>query len=408
VLSEDGSCRETVRKFLAWLAVEKGKTASASTAAYCQARGRLPSKGIVRTCRETALRIEQEADGKKWSLWCGRRVRVVDGSGVSMPDTPENQKRYPQSSRQKPGCGFPVMRIVAVFSLATGVMLDLAKGSLRTPENNLMRSLWNLLKPRDVLLSDRAFSSYAELYLLALRGIDCVSRRNQRRKPSPVVKRLGKNDHLVEWQKMIPNPKWLSKEQWRAIPKTMVVREIDVIVDIPGFRTKKISVVTTLLDPKVYPAKAIAELYLWRWRVELFLRDIKITMAMDILRCKTPEMVEKELWMRVIAYNLIRAVMLEASITHRVQLDRLSFKGTLATVRHWAPALAKSKTGEPTRSELYLIMLRYIATDLVPHRPNRIEPRARKRRPKNYQLLKKQRTEFRETPHRNHYRKGLS
>jgi len=300
------------------------------------------------------------------------------------------------------------MRIVAVFSLATGVMLDLAKGSLRTPENNLMRSLWNLLKPRDVLLSDRAFSSYAELYLLALRGIDCVSRRNQRRKPSPVVKRLGKNDHLVEWQKMIPNPKWLSKEQWRAIPKTMVVREIDVIVDIPGFRTKKISVVTTLLDPKVYPAKAIAELYLWRWRVELFLRDIKITMAMDILRCKTPEMVEKELWMRVIAYNLIRAVMLEASITHRVQLDRLSFKGTLATVRHWAPALAKSKTGEPTRSELYLIMLRYIATDLVPHRPNRIEPRARKRRPKNYQLLKKQRTEFRETPHRNHYRKGLS
>lgn len=147
MLSEDGSCRETVRKFLAWLAVEKGKTASASTAAYCQARGRLPSKGIVRTCRETALRIEQEADGKKWSLWCGRRVRVVDGSGVSMPDTPENQKRYPQSSRQKPGCGFPVMRIVAVFSLATGVMLDLAKGSLRTPENNLMRSLWNLLKP---------------------------------------------------------------------------------------------------------------------------------------------------------------------------------------------------------------------------------------------------------------------
>lgn len=333
---------------------------------------------------------------------------MADGSGVSMPDTPENQKKYPQSGRQKPGCGFPVMRIVALFSLATGVMLDLATGSLRAPENKLMRSLWSVLEPRDVLLSDRGFSSYAELYLLGRRGVDCVSRRNQRRKPSTVIKRLGKNDHLVEWRKMKPCPKRLSKEQWRGIPETMIVREIEVIMDIPGFRTKKVSVVSTLLDPKAYPTDAIAQLYLWRWRVELFLRDIKITMAIDILRCKTPEMVEKELWMRVIAYNLIRAVMLEASTTHRVQLDRLSFKGTLATVRHWAPALAKSKMREPTPSELYPIMLGYIATDLVPHRPNRIEPRANKRRPKNYQLLRKPRNQFKETPHRNHYRKGLT
>jgi len=269
-----------------------------------------------------------------------------------------------------------------------------------------MQSLWRLLQSGDVLLNDRGFSSYAELYLLAQRGVDCVSRRNQRRNPSTVIKRLGKNDHLVEWLKMIPCPKLLSKEQWSTIPETIVVREIEVIVDIPGFRTKKISVVTTLLDPKAFPAEAIARLYLWRWRVELFLRDIKITMAMDILRCKTPEMVHKEMWMRVIAYNLIRAVMLKASTTHRTQLDRLSFKGTLATVRHWAPALADS--GEPARSELYRIMLRYIASDLVPLRPHRIEPRARKRRPKGYQLLGSPRNQFKEIAHRNHYRKGLS
>ncbi len=365
-------------------------------------------KEIVRTCRETALRIEHEAPGQTWSLWCGRRVRVTDGSGVSMPDTAENQKIYPQSGSQKPGCGFPVMRIVAVFSLATGAMLDLATGSLRTGENKLMQSLWSLLKPRDVLLSDRGFSSYAELYLLSRRGVDCVSRRHQRRKPSPVIKQLGRNDHLVEWRKMKLCPKLLSKEQWRAIPETMVIREIEVVVDIPGFRTKKISVVTTLLDPKAYPANAIAQLYLWRWRVELFLRDIKITMAMDILRCKTPEMIQKEMWMRVIAYNLIRAVMLQASITHRTQLDRLSFKGTLATVRHWVPALAKTELTNAHRTDLYRIMLGYIASDPVPHRPNRIEPRAKKRRWKNYQLLRKPRNLFKETAHRSDYRKGLS
>ena len=408
MLSEDGSCRETVRKFLAWLAVEKGKTASRSTAAYCQARGRLSLREIVRTSRETALRIEHEAHGQTWSLWCGRRVRVADGSGISMPDTPENQKKYPQSSRQKPGCGFPVMRIVAVFSLATGVMLDLATGSLRTAENKLMRSLWRLLESGDVFLSDRGFSSYAELYLLGRRGVDCVSRRNQRRNPSTAIKRLGKNDHLVQWLKMKPCPKGFSKEQWSAIPETMVVREIEVIVDLPGFRAKKISVVTTLLDPKVYPAQAIAQLYLWRWRVELFLRDIKITMAMDILRCKTPQMVEKEMWMRVIAYNLIRALMLEAAAMHRVQVDRLSFKGTLTTARHWAPALANSKMQQPTHSQLYRIMLAYIASDPVPLRPNRSEPRARKRRPKGYQLLGKPRNQFKEITHRNRYRKGLS
>lgn len=300
------------------------------------------------------------------------------------------------------------MRIVALFSLATGVMLNLATGSLRTAENKLMRSLWRLLESGDVFLSDRGFSSYAELYLLGRRGVDCVSRRNQRRNPSTVIKRLGKNDHLVQWLKMKPCPKGFSKQQWRAIPKTMVVREIQVIVDLPGFRAKKISVVTTLLDPKVYPAQAIAQLYLWRWRVELFLRDIKITMAMDILRCKTPEMVEKEMWMRVIAYNLIRALMLEAAATHRVQVDRLSFKGTLATARHWAPALASSKMQQPTRSQLYRIMLAYIASDPVPLRPNRSEPRARKRRPKGYQLLGKPRNQFMEIAHRNRYRKGLS
>lgn len=400
VLSPDGSCREVLRGFLAWLAAEEGKTASVKTAAYCKARAKLPLKDIQKLNSRIVRKVsamETAAD-----LWCERRVKVIDGSSVSMPDTPQNQCAWPQTESSKSGCGFPVMRLVAIFSLASGAMLALADGSLHDGERTLLRKLWRFLRPGDVALGDRGFCSYADFFLLAARGVDCVMRKHQRR-IGCVAKKLGRNDYLMEWVKPTIKPAWLAKKQWKAMPDKMTVREITVVVGIKGFRTQNITIATTLTDPIAFPAYAFADLYLKRWRVELYLRDIKTTMGMDILRCKTPKMVVKELWMRVIAYNLIRAVMLESAILHGQPPARLSFKGTIATLRQWAPVLSCTGFDENRRLVLYRVMLDCIARDTVPIRPNRTEPRARKRRPKGYQLLTQPRKLFHEIQHRSRY-----
>lgn len=409
VLEQDGSCREALRKFLAWLALEKKRTASPKTTGYCKARKRLREEDIEAVHHQVVRNIEARGEANGW--WCGRTVKVIDGSSVSMPDTPANQEQYPQPTNQKQGCGFPVMRIVAVFSLATGVLLDVAKGALCVHERTLFRSLWDLFEPGDVVLADRGFTGYADFHSLKERGVDPVMRNHQGRKKGVTkLKRLGKDDQLLAWHKMKAHqrPKWMSVEQWQAMPDRLTVRQISIRVDVPGFRTQAIVVVTTLLDPKAFPAATFAELYRKRWAVELYLRHIKTTMGMDVLRCKTPEMVEKELQMHLIAYNLIRALMLEAATAHAVHLERLSVKGTIATIRQWAPTLAQGQSDPTGLRVLYHLMLHYIAADPVPNRPNRTEPRARKRRPKNYQLLNKPRRLFREVPHRNRYQKSKS
>lgn len=390
---------------MAWLAAEKGETASVRTAAYCKARAKLQPGDLRRLNRQVVRKVcgkETPAD-----LWCGRKVKVIDGTSVSMPDTRQNQRAWPQTKNSKPGCGFPIMRLVAIFSLASGAMLALANGSIHKGERTLLRKLWRFLRPGDVALGDRGFCSYAEFFLLAGRGVDCVTRKHARR-TSRILKKLGRNDHLVEWVKTPIGPAWLTKTQWKAMPEKMCVRELTIIAGIKGFRTQHITIATTLTEPGAFPPQAFADLYLQRWRVELYLKDIKITMGMDILRCKTPEMVLKELWMRVIAYNLIRAVMLESAILHGAAPARLSFKGALATVRQWAPVLSRTGVHADRRIMLYRMMLDYIARDPVPLRPYRTEPRARKRRPKGYQLLNKPRKLFQEIYHRSRYAKTLS
>ncbi len=344
---------------------------------------------------------------KRNERWYARRVKVIDGSTVSMPDTPSNQKVYPQSTRQRAGCGFPIMRIMAVFCLHSGTMIAMAKDALGVSEAALFRRVWNALQPNDVALADRGLCSYAHFHALAKRGVDCVMRNNQRRTVGLTpIKRLGKGDRLVAWHKSKIYPQWPSKKKWDAIPDRMIVREVTFTITEPGFRSKRIIVVTTLTDSKTFPTYAFAELYLKRWRAELYLRDIKVTMGMDILSCKSPHMVEKELWMKIIAYNLVRSLMLQAAMDHSVMCERISFKGTISTLQHWAPVLAQWHTDEHKRHRLFEMMLYYLAKDLVPLRPKRREPRARKRRPKQYPFLTKPRNIYQEIPHRKKYRKA--
>ena len=404
VFCAEPACREIVRKFLGRLAFE-GKTASPRTAGYCKARARLRQKDL--DAAHARLAEKARAAHLGGGLWFGRPVQVVDGSGLSMPDTPDNQALYPQPKGAQPGCSFPVMRVVALFCLGTGVLIALAKGSLHVGERALFRSLWDLLAPGDVILADRGFCGYAEFFFLLKRGVDCVMRNHQRRTVGKtVLKTFRRGDRLIQWHKSRPGPIWPDKAAWAALPDRLTLREIDVRVEVQGFRVESLTVVTTLLDPERFPAEAFADLYRRRWMAELYLRDIKTTLGMDILRCKTPAMVHKELTMHLLAYNLIRLTMLEAAGRHDVPFERLSFKGTLSTLRQWAPLLAA--TPPRTRRALWDSLLGCLVRDPLPHRPNRVEPRARKRRPKNYQLLNRPRTLFKEIYHRNKYAKALS
>jgi hypothetical protein len=406
-LTPNCSCQETLAKFLAWLKREKGKEASSKTTAYCKARLRLSGDDIQEVHRQVAQNIEAEAQDKH--SWLGKRVRVIDGSSVSMPDTEANQARYPQPTSQKTGCGFPVMRIVGVFSLATGVLLDVAKSALNVHERTLFRSLWDGFAEDDIALADRGFAGFSDFHYLTEIGCDVVMRNHQNRgKGMAKLKRLGKNDRLVQWFKMrmSSRPKWLSKEAWQQMPDRLTVREITVTIDAPGFRSKSLIIVTTLLNSKDFPASEIAGLYRRRWAVEVYFRDQKTTMEMDVLRCKTPEIVDKELYMHLIAYNLVRAIMIEATLAYAINIERLSFKGCISTIQQWATTLVQAAPEE--RDEFYLAMLRCIVGNPVPDRPDRSEPRARKRRPKNYPLLNKPRREFVEIPHRSKYKKEES
>lgn len=396
-----------VRKFLAWLALEQGQTASPDTAAYCKARARLRQEDLDRASAQVIEGVQTRPKAKR--LWRGRHVKVVDGTGISMPDTPENQALYPQFKGQRRGCGFPLMKIVALFSLGTGVMLGIAKGAKTLSERFLFRTLWNLLDPGDVVLADRGFCDYASVFLLARRGIDCVMRNHHRRTVGlSQRKRLGKGDRLIQWHQSATRPKWIDPAAWRAMGDRLTLREIHFRVEIPGFRTEAVTVITTLLDPRAFPKNAFVELYRRRWLAELFLRDIKTTLGMDILRCKTPEMIHKELAMYQIAYNLIRALMLEAASRYDAPLERISFKGTVAGVRQWAPVMAGARVSPRRRRQFLNALLECLARDRLPDRPNRTEPRAVKRRPKNYQRLTQPRHTFKECPHRNHYKKPLS
>lgn len=396
VLSPDRSCRAALKRIAAGMA-RRGETIDdEDTAPYCKARARLPESVPFRLMRALGHRLHDQAP-REW-LWCGRRVKVVDGTTVSMPDTQANQAEYPQSPSQRPGLGFPIARVVAVFCLATGAVLEVAIGKYQgkqTGENALFRRTWEGgLSAGDVSLGDRYYGSYFDLALLKRRGVDSVCRLHQRRKSDfRRGRRLGKEDHVETWARP-DRPGWMDESTYEEVPEAMEVRVVRVRVAVRGFRTRVLDLVTTLLDADLYTKKGLGDLYRRRWEAELHLRSIKVVLGLDVLRCQTPGMVRKELWMGLLGYNAIRASMAAAAEAHDRVPHRVSFKGALQTVLAFAEALREATPAR--RRWLWGVVLESIARDEVGDRPDRVEPRARKRRPKPYPLLMVPRDEAKE------------
>lgn len=404
MLQFNTACREVVRQVQArarlrgWGAVDEG------TSAYIQARQRLPQECLEAVLAATACAAEQRAGAS--SRLQGRPVKVVDGSSVQLPDTAANQKTYPQPSGQKRGCGFPVMKLVVLFSLASGALLDVVLGNLHSHDLRLLRQLWEQLNAGDILLGDRAYGDYVTLAGLPLQGVDVVARLHQRRKVDfRKARRLGPNDGVFVWTKGGQQSNILTPAQWAALPGQIQVRIVRFTAACRGFRSQTITLVTTLLDAEKYPAAELIALYARRWRLELCLRDVKTTLGLERLRCLSPGMVRKELLAGLIAHNLIRCVMAEAARVHEAELERLSFKGTVDAVRQFSAALAQARTRK-MRRDLWQDLLHALARDLVPLRPRRSEPRAVKHRPKPFPLLNCPRRQFLELPHRNCRWKG--
>lgn len=391
VLDPDYSCRAALARIQATRTRLGMPCLSPDTGGYCKARKRLPEGMFSRLARRTGQTLEARADDV--DLWCNRRVKTTDGTGVSMPDTRANQKAYPQPSNQRPGCGFPALKLVGLFSMATGAALDFVLGNKHHHELTLFRALRSNLLSGDVLLADRAFCSYAEIALLKKEGVDTVMRLHQSR--SPVIRRprVGiVHERYVRWDRPPRCPQGLRKADYARLPATLELREVTFRVDTPGFRTDRISVVTTLLDRDAYPAEALAHLYVCRWGVEVAFAHLKTTLGMDVVRGKSPEMVRKEVWTHMIAYNLVRMLIWEAAKHRGVEPERLSFKGTVQRLNSLCGLF--TSVGASQRRELWAMLLDTIAEDAVPHRPNRYEPRVRKRRPKSYPLMTRPRAEL--------------
>lgn len=393
----------TVRVFL--LQILHGNTACTalsrlagigfSAGAYCAARARLPLALFDMLLQRVCAALVGEID--ETGRWRGHRTWHIDGSSFSMSDTPELQAHFGQPSAHAKGCGFPVAHMLALFHAGTGLLLRSLAAPLRTHDLRHAAVLHPEMAEGDILLADRGFASFAHLALLFLRKMHAVFRCHQKqivsfrvnrrhtgpRKPqkglprSRYVRRLSRWDQLVEYSKPATKPKWMEEAAWTTLPETLLVRELRFLTPQRGYRTRVITLVTTLLDPEAYPAAALAELYLARWQIEVNFRHLKTTMGMEVLHCKTVDGVLKEMHMFAIAYNLVRLVMLEASRRQNVPLDRISFIDALRWLRD----------AEPDTPLTPLVV--------NPARPNRLEPRVIKRRMKGYTLMNKPRAKLR-------------
>jgi len=378
VLSEDHSCRDTVSRIIAHRVAAGLKVCSPNTASYCNARVRLPTAVLRCLAKRTAQRLQDGLpEGWKWN---GRNVYIADGSHVSMPDTAQNQASYPQPEVQRPGIGFPLARLTVLLSLATGACHDLAMAPYAgkgTGEKTLVRQLYDMLKPGDVVLADALFDDYFIAWELRQRGIELVARAQYERVDTQTVQ-SGPDGDVILWQR--PNkPHGMKGEQYRTYPKTLRMRQVSVDARDKDNRVEQFKVITTILDAAIDGGQ-IGALYERRWDGEVDIRSIKATMKMDVLRCKTPEMVRKEVWAHLLAYNLLRTVMAVAASENGIEPRQVSFKGAKQVVTAFAPKIEAARP--QGRAALIEAMLITIAYHRVGDRPGRWEPRARKRRPK--------------------------
>lgn len=380
-LESDGSCQKAVNGWAAQRTRDGLSPGSTRTGGYCRARARLPTAMVSELTRHTGRQLCARAP-RQWR-WRGRAVKLVDGTGISMPDTAQNQRAFPQPNSQAAGVGFPLIRMVAVICLATGALLDAGidrHSGKGTGEMGIMRRLTAAFRPGDVMLADAAYCNYFLIATLASAGVDVLFEQNGSRMTDfRRGQSLGKRDHLVEWPKPA-RPQWMSREQYAQFPGLLRVRETE---------TEHQVLVTTMLNPRRIGKHDLAALYSRRWHVELDLRSIKTTMGMEVLHCQSPEMNEKELWVHLLAYNLIRLLMAQAAGNAGTDPRALSFKHTLQL---WGEWLAHGLTAGSDSGRLFEL----IAQSRVGHRPGRLEPRMRKRRPKTYPWLKKPREQTRQ------------
>jgi hypothetical protein len=396
VLNADPSCRAAVARLIAHRVSQGLRQCSSETGAYCQARKRLSERFFSIVACLVGRKLDASVDSQ-W-LWKGRRVYLFDGSTVSMPDTAENRKEYPLTYNQKPGTGFPVARIGALISLSCGAILKLGmcryagKGQ---SELGMLRKLWGVFRRGDVLVADRLMCAWTEMVMLQQRGVDCVFRLTSHRTADfRRGMRLGKDDHIVKWMKPT-KPRSIDRKTYDALPEFLLVRECRIRIERPGFRVRCLVVATTLLNADEYTKDDLAQAYRARWNEELDLRSIKITMQMDLLRCKTPELVRKEIWTHVLAYNLIRTIMAQTASQEGIAPRSISFKATLQVLVAFQPVISQqAHRGVEHLNSLYQQMLRAIAQHRVANRPDRFEPRMTKRRAKNYDRLTKPRKEI--------------
>jgi hypothetical protein len=398
MLNHNAPCREVVRQVQALHRLHGGPLVDEDTGGYCQARARVPQPILEKAFAASAASAARCAPAL--SLLRGRTLKVVDGSSLRLADTPANQKKFPQPTAQKRGCGFPVMKLVVLFCLSSGALLACATGTLWDSEAGLLHRLRSLFKPGDIVLGDRGFGNFPILAWLAGAGVDLLARvpTNSRHVDFRRGRRLGRWDRVVVWRKGPRQGQWLSPEEWEALPEEVEVRIVRVRVRQAGFRTRELTLATTLLDAQLYPVEELLAAYARRWRLELCLNDLKTTLGLESLKCLSPALAQKELLVGLIAHNLLRCVMAEAAQEHAVPVERISFKGTLDALRQFGHAMCQARSAHQKKT-LWAALLVSLARDLVPERPDRCEPRAIKRRPK-YPLLSRPRHQQRDRPRR--------
>lgn len=399
LLGADGSCQDALDGLIAEQVAQGKKPCSADTGGYCRARSRLPEQVYWQLVGQTGRKVEDQSEKSWW--WQGHRVHVIDGSTLQIADTADNLKEYPLQKNLEPGLHYPVVRILIIFSLAVGTVLDAAirpyqgKG---TGETAMLRALAGNFQPGDVLLVDRCFAGYFDLAFWKERGIHVIVRNSASRKSDfRYGTRLGKNDHLVTWKKT-DRPAWLDKEQAARVPDTLELREVRVVVSVPGFRTKTLFLITTLSDATIYTVQQLADLYRRRWQAELQFRSLKTQMGMKQLRCKTPEMLRKEFALYLVAYNCIRLVGAEAARDQGLEPYQISFTHTKQSINAFFPRLHQTAD----RFQWVEQLLHTIAAVIVANRPNRIEPYSCKTRPQEFPHPKETRAQYKSRIKRTH------